>query len=90
MVQQGGAAAEFLGGQVGYHQKKLDWPLEENGEKVKAVLLKETFDSPAESDMMISMRYIYGTISSNTTKKRAAQERSSTAFPATARRCMCP
>ena len=37
-----------------FHKKKLDWPLEENGEKVKAVLLKETFDSPAESDMMIS------------------------------------
>ena len=35
-------------------------PLEENGEKVKAVLLKETFDSPAESDMMISMLAAYG------------------------------
>ena len=30
------------------------------GEKVKAVLLKETFDSPAESDMMISMLAAYG------------------------------
>ena len=71
-----------------FHKKKLDWPLEENGEKVKAVLLKETFDSPAESDMMISMLAAFP--ASNTTKKRAAQERSSTAFPATARRCMCP
>ena len=43
-----------------FHKKKLDWPLEENGEKVKAVLLKETFDSPAESDMMISMLAAYG------------------------------
>ena len=30
------------------------------GEKVKAVLLKETFDSPAESDMVISMLAAYG------------------------------
>ena len=37
------------------HQTEPDWPLEESGEKVKAVLLKETFDSPAESDMVISM-----------------------------------
>ena len=43
-----------------FHKKKLDWPLEENGEKVKAVLLKETFDSPAESDMVISMLAAYG------------------------------
>ena len=43
-----------------FHKAKLDWPLEENGEKVKAVLLKETFDSPAESDMVISMLAAYG------------------------------
>ena len=43
-----------------FHKKELDWPLEENGEKVKAVLLKETFDSPAESDMVISMLAAYG------------------------------
>ena len=43
-----------------FHKKQLDWPLEENGEKVKAVLLKETFDSPAESDMMISILAAYG------------------------------
>ena len=34
--------------------------MEESGEKVKAVLLKETFDSPAESDMVISMLAAYG------------------------------
>ena len=43
-----------------FHKKELDWPLEESGEKVKAVLLKETFDSPAESDMVISMLAAYG------------------------------
>ena len=42
------------------HQTEPDWPLEESGEKVKAVLLKETFDSPAESDMVISMLAAYG------------------------------
>ena len=43
-----------------FHKKELDWPLEESGEKVKAVLLRETFDSPAESDMVISMLAAYG------------------------------
>ncbi len=43
-----------------FHKKELDWPLEENGEKVKAVLLKETFDSPAETDMVISLLAAYG------------------------------
>ena len=42
------------------HKAEPDWPLEESGEKVKAVLLKETFDSPAESDMVISMLAAYG------------------------------
>ena len=42
-----------------FHKKELDWPLEESGEMVKAVLLKETFDSPAESDMVISMLAAY-------------------------------
>ena len=42
------------------HKTEPDWPLEESGEKVKAVLLKETFDSPAESDMVISMLAAYG------------------------------
>ena len=42
------------------HQTEPDWPLEESGEKVKAVLLKETFDSLAESDMVISMLAAYG------------------------------
>ena len=52
---------DFMGASAwSVHKKKLDWPLEENGEKVKAVLLKETFDSPAESDMVISMLAAYG------------------------------
>ena len=52
---------DFMGASAwSSHKKKLDWPLEENGEKVKAVLLKETFDSPAESDMVISMLAAYG------------------------------
>ncbi len=42
------------------HEMEPEWPLEESGEKVKAVLLKETFDSPAESDMVISMLAAYG------------------------------
>ena len=51
----------FMGASAwSFHKKELDWPLEENGQKVKAVLLKETFDSPAESDMVISMLAAYG------------------------------
>ena len=42
------------------HKTEPDWPLAESGEKVNAVLLKETFDSPAESDMVISMLAAYG------------------------------
>ena len=52
---------DFMGASAwSFHKKEMDWPLEENGEKVKAVLLKETFDSPAESDMVISMLAAYG------------------------------
>ena len=43
-----------------FHKEELDWPLDENGEKVKAVHLKNTLDSPAESDMMISLLGAYG------------------------------
>ena len=48
------ASAPVLG------QGAADKWLEESGEKVKAVLLRETFDSPAESDMVISMLAAYG------------------------------
>ena len=52
---------DFMGASAwSFHKKEMDCPLEENGEKVKAVLLKETFDSPAESDMVISMLAAYG------------------------------
>ena len=37
-----------------------DWPTDEKGEKVKAVLLQHTFDSPAEADMTISLLSAYG------------------------------
>ena len=36
------------------------WPKDPQGQDEKAVLLKETFDSPAESDMVISMLAAYG------------------------------
>jgi hypothetical protein len=37
-----------------------DWPVDERGEKVRAVLLKHTFDSAAEADMTISLLSAYG------------------------------
>lgn len=37
-----------------FHKGELPWPLDEKGEKEKAVLLKSTFDSPAETDLTIS------------------------------------
>ena len=43
-----------------FHKAKLDWPLEENGEKVKAIRLQDTLDSPADSDMIISLLEAYG------------------------------
>lgn len=43
-----------------FHKKELPWPEDENGERVKAVLLKETLDSPADADMMISLLAAYG------------------------------
>ena len=36
------------------------WPVNEKGEKVRAVLLRHTFDSPAEADMTISLLAAYG------------------------------
>ena len=36
------------------------WPLEENGQREKAVLLKEMFDSPADADLLISYLAAYG------------------------------
>ena len=36
------------------------WPQDEQGRDEKAVLLKETFDSPAETDMVISLLAAYG------------------------------
>ncbi len=41
----------------GWHfgRKEPDWPTDEKGEKEKAVLLKSTFDSPAETDLTISL-----------------------------------
>ena len=41
----------------GWHfgRKESDWPTDEKGEKEKAVLLKSTFDSPAETDLTISL-----------------------------------
>lgn len=43
-----------------FRKKELPWPEDENGERVKAVLLKETLDSPADADMMISLLAAYG------------------------------
>lgn len=36
------------------------WPKDENGQDVKAVLLTQTFDSPASTDMVISLLAAYG------------------------------
>ena len=36
------------------------WPVEENGEKVKAVRLMNTFDSADDADMKISLLAAYG------------------------------
>ena len=37
-----------------FRKEELAWPVDEKGEKEKAVLLTSTFDSPAESDVTIS------------------------------------
>ena len=36
------------------------WPLDAVGEREKAVLFRETFDSPADADMLISYLAAYG------------------------------
>ena len=36
------------------------WPVDASGEKERAVLLRHTFDSPAEADMTISLLAAYG------------------------------
>lgn len=36
------------------------WPVDEAGQKEKAVLLTQTFDSPASTDMVISLLAAYG------------------------------
>jgi len=36
------------------------WPVNTEGEKERAVLLRHTFDSPAEADMTISLLAAYG------------------------------
>lgn len=38
-----------------FRKEELSWPLDEKGEKEKAVLLKSAFDSPAETDLTISL-----------------------------------
>lgn len=36
------------------------WPQDEQGQKERAVLLMQTFDSPADTDMVISLLAAYG------------------------------
>ena len=36
-----------------------DWPTDEQGQKERAVLLRHTFDSPAEADMTVSLLAAY-------------------------------
>lgn len=36
-----------------------NWPLDESGEKIRAALLMQTFDSPADTDMVISLLSAY-------------------------------
>ena len=43
-----------------FGKKELDWPVDANGEREKAVLLKSTFDSLADAEMMISYLAAYG------------------------------
>ena len=38
----------------------LAWPLDAAGEREKAVLFREMFDSPADTDMLISYLAAYG------------------------------
>ena len=42
-----------------FGKKELNWPLDENGEKEKAVLLTHTLDEKAEAELLISMLAAY-------------------------------
>lgn len=66
------------------------WPRDAQGQDEKAVLLTQTFDSPADTDMIISLLAATASPASSITIWTAARGRSSTAFPATAPACMCP
>ena len=57
------------------------WPVDGSGQKEKAVRLMNSFDSAADSDMTISLLAAYWIPCFK------YYERSSTAFPATARGC---
>ena len=67
-----------------------EWPVNARGEKEKAVLLTSTFDSTADADMLISLLAAYRIPCFKYFDYEGGAGRSSTAFPATARRCMCP
>ena len=43
-----------------FHKEKLPWPLDETGEKEKAVMLTQGFDSLADVDMTVSFLTAYG------------------------------
>ena len=42
-----------------FGKKELNWPLDENGEREKAVLLTHTLDEKAEAELLISMLAAY-------------------------------
>jgi len=48
------------GSEWSFRREKPEWPLDDHGEKEKAVLLKRCFDSPADNDMVISYLQAYG------------------------------
>ena len=41
-------------------EPEVEWPLAEDGQKVKAVRLRDAFDSMADADMVISLLAAYG------------------------------
>ncbi len=43
-----------------FRPEQPEWPLDSRGEKEKAALLTDCFDSPAEADMLISLLAGYG------------------------------
>ena len=66
------------------------WPKDAQGQDEKAVLLTQTFDSPADTDMIISLLAAYGIPCFKYYDLDGGAGKSSTAFPATAPACMCP